>query len=540
MTDHTDTTNATEGPPTRKRSVTPTAQREISRHDFFKMGMLGVASMAGLGELASAAPAWASARGAGDLIICVPAEPIALNQDVDNNSASTAIREICVEYLVTPSPANHLPSQTGLLTGWQQIDDLTWHFTARQTQFSNGEPFDARAAAWNLGHAVAAKAGFTGAYIGLIQSAHHIGLKTLVVKTSQPVPYLPAVLSLVQALPPAYYTKMGSVPFSHAPIGTGPFIFQEWVPGDHILFTANPKYYGSVPKLNSVKYIFASQSSTRLNLLATGAAHIINNLAPTDTAPSPNTTVKQQLSELNIVLEFNMHQPPFDDVRLRHAVALGIDRNTLVKAVFGAGGASPYSNVYNPMFPAAKLPKKDYITFNFDAAKAMLASVGNVPTINFIWPVGRYTSDNLVGPAITGMLQDIGFKVNQQPLTSSAYSTALNSNQMNGVHLLGGAVAFADVAGTLASKYLQNSVITYAADPDIWDLAAKGATMRESPARDDLYRQIEEIILYKNFNPVPLYLQHDVYGIANSVQGFTTVSNPGMVWSLLNQVSLKT
>ncbi|HEX4518002.1 MAG TPA: ABC transporter substrate-binding protein, partial [Gaiellaceae bacterium] len=313
MTDSSDITSTSAGSqPAPKRYVTPTEQRDVSRNDFFKMGMLGVASMAGLGELAAAAPAFATAKSAGDLIVCVASEPIGLNQDVDNNSASSAIRDLCVEYLVAPNPANHLPSTAGLLTNWKQVDDLTWHFTARSTKFTNGEIFDARAAAWNLGHAVAAKAGFTGAYIGLIESAHHIGDKTVVVKTSQPVPYLPAILSLVQALPPAYFTKVGGVPFSHAPIGTGPFIFKEWVPGDHILFTGNPHYYGGAPKLNSVKFIFASQDSTRVNLLATGAAHIVNNLVPSDTAPS-NAKIKSQISELNIVLEFNMHQPPFDD-----------------------------------------------------------------------------------------------------------------------------------------------------------------------------------------------------------------------------------
>jgi peptide/nickel transport system substrate-binding protein len=535
MTDQRKTTTSPDAPTTRLPDEL--GGGELSRLDFVKLGAVGVASLAGVKELALPARALGAAGASGDITICVASEPGALNQDVDNASASSAIRNLCVEYLVQADPATHLPSKAGLLTNWKQVNDLTWHFTVRETTFSNGEPFDARAAAWNLGHAVAVKAGFTGAYIGLIANAHRIGKKTLVVKTSQPVPYLPAILSLVQALPPAYYQKAGAPAFSRAPVGTGPFVFKEWSPGDHILFTRNAKYYGGAPKVNSVKFIFATQASTRLNLLATGGAHLVNNLSPADSAPS-GAAIRQQLSELNIVLEFNMHQPPFDDVRLRHAVALAIDRNTLTKSVFGQNGASPYQNVYNPMFKAAKLPKKDYVKFDFQAAKQMLQSVGNVPTIDFIWPVGRYVNDNLVGLAITGMLQDVGFKVNQRPMSSGAYSTLLNSNQMPGVHLLGGAVAFADVAGTLASKYLQNSVITYAADPNIWGLAAKGATMKESQAREDLYRKIEEIILFKNFNPVPLYLQHDVYGISNKVQGFKTYGNPVAIFDSLKTVTL--
>ncbi|HEX4521071.1 MAG TPA: hypothetical protein VH063_15930, partial [Gaiellaceae bacterium] len=156
----------------------------------------------------------------------------------------------------------------------------------------------------------------------------------------------------------------------------------------------------------------------------------------------------------------------------------------------------------------------------------------------FIWPVGRYTDDNLVGPAITGLLQQVGFNVNQMPLSSNAYSQQLNSNNMPGVHLLGGAVAFADPSGTLASKYLQNSVITYAADPDIWTLAAKAAVLPASSHRDNLYREIEDIILFKNWNPIPLYIQHDFYGVANNVKGFTTYSNPGIVWNSLGSVTL--
>lgn len=483
---------------------------------------------------ASGAPNASMAKAAtGNVTIVIPSEPRALNSDVDNTSI--VIERLVVENLVTTSPTTYQPLP-GLLTSWKRGNALTWEFIVRKgVSFTNGEKFDANVAAWDITHELTATKGATAPYLAVIESASAVNAQTLQIKTKTPVPYLPNVLESVQALPPAYFQSVGDTGFGHAPIGTGQFMLKSWSPGQQMVLEPNPKFYGSKARIGSVTFTWATEATTRSNLLETGAVDIATQLPVTSAGSDYN--IQRVIGTFVIALEFNMHEAPFNDLRLRKAVAQAINRGQLVNAIFSKGlGATPYANVFNPQFTSAGHHGKQYITFNPGGATALLKQIGNAPPIDFYWPIGQYLLDNQVGLAITGMLQSVGFRVNQHPMEKGAYFNLLLANKMPGMHMLGGGITLGIEQGNLNSKYLSNSVITYCANGSIDQLAAQAGAMPAGEKRNALYNKIEGILISQNVCPVPLYIAKDVYGLSKRVKGFNAYSSGS--WSSLGRVTV--
>ncbi|MEX0667981.1 MAG: ABC transporter substrate-binding protein, partial [Acidimicrobiia bacterium] len=167
--------------------------------------------------------------GGGDLRIVVPSEPRSMHRDVDNNRSSVGINRTMVEPLSEVSDDGFAPGTEGLITAWEQIDDLTWQFTLRDgVMFHNGEEFNAEVAAYNVVRSRDDATGATAPYFSLIDDARAIDATTLEVTTTAPAPYVPALMMIVDAFPPVHYQEVGPEAFGRAPVGTVAFVFDEW------------------------------------------------------------------------------------------------------------------------------------------------------------------------------------------------------------------------------------------------------------------------------------------------------------------------
>ena len=126
------------------------------------------------------------------------------------------------------------------------------------------------------------------------------------------------------------------------PIGTGPFIFQSWVPGDHFTATKNPHYwrkdqYGNqLPYLDSVTFKPIVDATSRENSLKAGTVDLIHTTNPqtiVDFRGDKSVQLLEQTkgrTEINFMM-INTSSPPLDDVRIRMALAYGLDRNRYIQ-----------------------------------------------------------------------------------------------------------------------------------------------------------------------------------------------------------------
>jgi peptide/nickel transport system substrate-binding protein len=169
--------------------------------------------------------------------------------------------------------------------------------------------------------------------------------------------------------------------YDNLPVGTGPFIVTKYRPGLSVTLMANPHYWRGPPKLKQIDYMIVSDSNTRAVMMRTGEADIYSdaqmNQLPTLAAIPHTVLLRTHFNEFDY-LTFNVTHPPLDDIRVRRALAMGIDKNYIIHTVLHDGadaavGDQPaYLYTYDPNVPAPKYDPK--------AAAAMLDAEG--------WTVG--------------------------------------------------------------------------------------------------------------------------------------------------------
>jgi peptide/nickel transport system substrate-binding protein len=223
---------------------------------------------------------------------------------------------------------------------------------------------------------------------------------------------------------PADYKK-GS--FSKGNIGTGPFILKKLTPKQGATFVANPKYWGkdakggALPYLNGVQVKYFNDPQSTVLALQSGGVDIYPQMAYATARglfKDPNVRVLELPSSEHRTVAMRTDQAPFDDKRVRQALAYSIDREALVKGLFGGKAKVGNDHTFAPVYPfaptEADVPqrKQDYAK-----AKQLLAAAGHpngvtVPTL--------IVEEFLDVPEYAQLLQDqakgggIGMKLHQE------------------------------------------------------------------------------------------------------------------------------
>ncbi|MFP7569683.1 ABC transporter substrate-binding protein [Marivita sp. S2033] len=162
------------------------------------------------------------------------------------------------------------------------------------------------------------------------------------------------------------------------PIGTGAFKFDEWVQGDRIELSRNPDYWGDAPALDSATFKFISDPTAAFAAMMAQDIDAFAGFPAPENLPQfeadPRFQVLVGSTEGETILAMNNKLPPFDDVRVREAVAHAIDRQAVIDgAMFGLG--TPIGTHFAPHNP-------DYLdltaqsAFDPERSKALLAEAG--------------------------------------------------------------------------------------------------------------------------------------------------------------------
>lgn len=138
------------------------------------------------------------------------------------------------------------------------------------------------------------------------------------------------------------------------PVGTGPFMFKDWVKGDHVTLVKNPHYWGKPVKLETATFKFISDPTAAFAAMMAGDVDAFPNYpAPENLAQfkaDPRFKVIVGSTEGETILAMNNGKKPFDDIRVREAVAHAIDRKAVIDgAMFGYG--TPIGSHFAPQNP---------------------------------------------------------------------------------------------------------------------------------------------------------------------------------------------
>lgn len=302
------------------------------------------------------------ANAGGTLIFAQAGEPDSLDPPVHSNDFSAEVIRMVFENLVRfAEHAESLEIEPALATRWEQAEDgLSWSFELREgVTFHDGTPFNSDAVVHFFDDRV-----FGGdrppkawpLFGDLVTSVEADGPYNVTINLARPHAYFLQRLAHQGAAigsPEAYRQHGGEIAFQ--PVGTGPFRFVEAERGAHITLEANPDYWRGAPKLEGVVIRPVREAGTRALQIEAGQVHVTSAL-PDEIVPrleaNPNVEVVPRLSNMAIRMDLNTARPPLDDIRVRQALNLAVDKDAIADFLFDGtavvipGAVSPVTEGY--------------------------------------------------------------------------------------------------------------------------------------------------------------------------------------------------
>ncbi|MDE2200622.1 MAG: ABC transporter substrate-binding protein [Rhodospirillales bacterium] len=201
------------------------------------------------------------------------------------------------------------------------------------------------------------------------------------------------------------------------PVGTGPFIFKQWIKGDRVELARNPHYWGAPAKLAGVTFRFIADPSAATTAVMAGDIDAFS-LFPAPEAldairKDPRFKVVVGTTEGKTILALNNGRKPFSDVRVRRALAYAIDRKALITALGGYG--TPIGSHYIPGDPGFVDLTGAY-PYDPAKARALLAEAGVKPGTQMVIKLPPPPYARRGGEVIAAMLQQVGINAKLVPV----------------------------------------------------------------------------------------------------------------------------
>lgn len=220
-----------------------------------------------------------------------------------------------------------------LAESWEQKEDGSWRFKLRQgVTFSDGSAFNAQDVKHSFDRIKSDKNACESEryFGGMTVQADIVDDYTIDFTADPQQPILPLLMSLVTIVP-----ENTPLEFVREPVGTGPYAMTDWTPGQQIVLTARDDYWGDKPQVTEATYLFRADPSVRAAMVQTGEADISPSISQLD-ATNDKTDFSYLDSE-TVYLRIDHNIEPLNDVRIRKALNLGIDREAFIGTLLPEG-----------------------------------------------------------------------------------------------------------------------------------------------------------------------------------------------------------
>jgi peptide/nickel transport system substrate-binding protein len=405
-----------------------------------------------------------------------------------------------------------------LALSWRAVDAQTWEFKLRPgVTFTNGEKFNAAAVKFSLDRVLdpAAHAP-TISYINTIAGVDVVDDLTVRIRTKGPDPLLPTRMSRYPAyiVPPDYVKSVGAAVFARKPIGTGPYRVTEFVPDDHVTMLANPGYWRGKPAIDKVVWRDLPEPTARVAALLSGSVQLVESL-PVDLAQNVAAdpkldVVKVPHGGLIIYLGLKMGEKPLDDVRVRQALSMAIDRKTIVSRILKgyADATGTQAGPFDFGYKAEPVPPYDP-----KRARALLAVAGYPKgfTIRMQVPA-HYLNSAAVGQVIAQEFAAIGVTAQFESPDWSVYAQQVPAGKQAPIYMLGwGSTQTLDADAALYPIFRSGQPYSTVAIPAMDKLLDESRQTIDPAARAALFGKIQDLAA-KDVPVLTLYQEDSLYG----------------------------
>lgn len=475
----------------------------------------------------------------------------ALIREIDNldptrfgGSTSTMVEFSIYESLLYRAPDNTF--QPWLAESWEvSPDGRQYTFKLRKgVKFHDGTPFNAEAVKYTMGrvHDPNAKTRFgsgAGAYAAY-EATEAPDEYTAVIKLSRPwAPLLDSLSYIYRMVSPTAGQKWGE-DFGQHPVGSGPFVFKEWVPNTHVSLERNPDYNWAPPflkhqgpaYLDAIVFRQIPEAGTRTAALERGDAQVI------DAVPAQDLDRIKSDPKYKVIVglvpgqsygySMNMRKPPTNELPVRQAMEYGISREAIVKTVFGpyqslGANAPAYTSLGEINWGYEKKAAEIY---KYDPAKAkqLLEDAGWKPGSDGIRTKNGQRLEVLMGTwengiieVIQSQLREIGIDVKIQLAPVVATNEAARREQ---VHMspLPGIRNDPDALSSYHTRNRAGAEFTFHENPKFDEMLDAGSAATNNEERLKIYSEIQ-LHMMQNAMYLPVHRRDTVLGTRAEVEG---------------------
>jgi len=310
---------------------------------------------------------------------------------------------------------------------------------------------------------------------------------------------------------PAFMAKVAFIPFAiqpkewieknggagellSKPIGTGPYMLESWNRGDSIVMKRNDNYWGKKAIAEKLVFRWATEGAARLLELQSGTVDYITLLSPDDYSKVENDPNLQLLrAEVPNIFYVGMTNTfePFNNVKVRQAIAMGLDRKRIVENFYPEG--SEVASHFTPCSIPNGCTGDPWYEFDAAKAKALLAEAGfpnGFKTKIYYRDVFRayLPEPGLVAVEIqTQLKQNLGIEAEVVVMESGEFIDESTGGRLDGLYLLGWGADYPHITNFLDFHFSKENPQFGTPHPEIYEALLKGAQIADPKEAESYY-----------------------------------------------------
>jgi peptide/nickel transport system substrate-binding protein len=491
------------------------------------IGVLALAATAAACGSSSggSSPGGGSAATVSTLVIANAVKVDTLDPEANSVNESIWLDQNLYSRLLQPNSTG-----TGLLpdlaSTWNTSSNgLIYTFHLRpDAKFSNGSPVTASDVVFSIDRSRKFAGGW-GFLLTAVKSISAPDAHTVVIQLSEPHAPLLADLAMYaySVVPQKLVQSQGTSFFQH-PVGSGPFMVTSYSPDSEVDLAANPYFYGTKPKIKTVKVLIVPNDNTRVLMLESKRADVIENppgnlVSQID--QTPGISVQLFPSTRVDFVQLDEHFKPFKNVLVRQAVNYAIDRSAIVKLAYqghATPGASfmPYKMQY---YDSAIQP----YPYNPAKAKQLLAQAGYPHGFNaFLITVSGDVAGQAEAVVLKSELAAVGINLSIQSYELlTAYAKEDGGHSQFGERYWTNDIVDPDEVATFGADCQggAHAFNSYWCSTEASKLVAQARAELSPATRQAMYNQIQQIIYQQSPFVVIDYSPYR-YGVGGWVHGF--------------------
>ena len=328
----------------------------------------------------------------------------------------------------------------------------------------------------------------------------------------------------------AYHEKAGEEKFLREPVGTGPYKFVKWEPGQYIEVRANETYWGEKPAVKEARFVFVKEDTTRVSMLKAREADMILEcpFALVKEVESAGYKTARLSTHPSVSIQFHTYNPkvPWYDKRVRLAIAMAVDKKVMVQNLFQGIPTSPVRlNTWELGYD------KDLKSYPYDpaGAKKLLAEVGypNGFEMPLYYFSGRASGQKETAEAVALYLNVIGIRAKVEGIEAIKFIEKVREwHKSTETVFVGVATAptanYPDPTGALEISFYSGSPISLYQNPKLDTVLEKARATLDDNKRGELIKEAFRIV-QDDVPTAMLWANVCVYAMQKSVSFTPTV-----------------